>query len=61
MAVELCKHTPEWGVASKITILQLAKDNVIQILQQLKTIQVVQEDTMGSLGSVVMVPKLDRY
>ena len=57
MAVELCKHTPEWGVATKSTTLQLAKDNVIQF----KTIQVVQEGTMGSLGSVVMVPNLDWY
>ena len=39
--MELCKHTPEWGVEAKSTIFRLAKDKVIQILQQLKTIQVV--------------------
>ena len=61
VAVELCKHTPEWGVVAKSTIFRLAKDKVIQILQQLKTIQVVQEDTKGSRGSVVRVPELDRY
>ena len=61
VAVELCKHTPECGVAAKSTILRLAKDKVIQILQQLKTIHVVQEDTKGSRGSVVRVLELDRY
>ena len=57
--MELCKHTPEWGVGAKSTILQLAKDNVIQILQQLKTIKVVLMETRGSWGSVFMVPKLN--
>ena len=41
VALELCQHTPEWGVEAKSTIFRLAKDKVIQILQQLKTIQVV--------------------
>ena len=50
VAVELCKHTLEGGVAAKSTILWQAKDKVIQILQQLTTIQVVPEGRQGVPG-----------
>ena len=53
VAVELCKHTLEGGVAAKSTILWQAKDKVIQILQQLTTIQVVLKDAKGSRGSAL--------